>query len=103
MITKNHEEIQLPINWNIPEDIVARYATNMVIQRLENEFLISFFEIKPPIIIDSPEKVIEKLKDMKLIQANCVAQIIIAHNKLPSFIDALKRNFDRSSPEDIEK
>jgi len=103
MANNSHEEIQLPINWNIPEDIVARYATNMVIQRLENEFLISFFEIKPPIILDTPEKVSQKLRNMKSMQANCVAQIIVAENKLPAFIDALKRNFDRLVSEDTKE
>lgn len=44
-----------------------------------------------------PEVIIEKLGSLKSIQANCVAQIIIARDKLPSFIDALNRNYERSS------
>lgn len=101
----NEKGVELPIEWNVPDEIVARYATNMVVQRLENEFLISFFEIKPPIFLGDPEVIAEKWKKIETAQANCVAQIIIAHNKLPSFIDALQRNYDglREAIEEVKK
>ena len=87
-------EVAVPIDWSVSDNIVARYATNMVVQRLENEFVISFFEIMPPIFLGDPEYIAEKLENLKSAQANCVAQVIVAHNKLPAFIDALKKNHD---------
>jgi len=91
---------QLPIEWNIPDDLVARYATNMAVQRLENEFLISFFEIKPPIILGEPANIEEKLKELKSIRANCVAQIIVSVDKMPDFVRGLESNLKLSKRAD---
>ena len=86
---------ELPLEWNIPDDIIARYATNLVVQRLENEYLISFFEVKPPILLGEPADIIEKLKEINSVRANCVAQIIISANKMPDFIKALENNLKK--------
>lgn len=90
-------QIQIPIDWNVPDDLIARYATNMVVQKLENEFIISFFDIKQPIIIGEPAIIEEKLKELKSIRANCVAQIIVSADKMPKFVDALTYNLKLSS------
>ena len=88
--------VELPIEWNVPDDLVARYATNMVVQKTENEYIISFFEINQPIILAEPEKIEEYLKGLKSIRANCVARIIVAADKMPSFVSALDTNLKRN-------
>lgn len=88
--------ITFPLEWNIPDDIVARYATNMIIQRAENEFIISFFEVKPPVLLGNPDEIIEQVRKIKSIRANCVAQVIIAAEKMPTFVEALQKNLSRS-------
>lgn len=93
MVDENRRRgIALPIEWHIPDDIQARYATNMVAQHLEHEFLISFFDIWPPILLGSPEEIAEKLKEVKSVRASCVARIVIAEEKLPDFIRVLQDN-----------
>ncbi|MDZ4383645.1 MAG: hypothetical protein U0937_03290, partial [Thermodesulfovibrionia bacterium] len=52
----------LPIEWNIPDDIITRYATNMVVQRMEKEFKISFFELKRPVILEENKQEWDKVK-----------------------------------------
>lgn len=42
-------EIELPIDWHIPDNMVSRYATNMVIQHTEHEFVVSFFRDGPSV------------------------------------------------------
>lgn len=97
MSKKNEDRgMVLPLEWNIPDDIIARYATNMIVQRTENEFLISFFETKPPLLLGNPEEISEQVKKIKSVKANCVAQIIVAADKMPSFIDALQSNLQNS-------
>jgi hypothetical protein len=86
----------LPIEWHVPDDIPIRYATNIVVQRLENEYLISFFEVRPPIVLGSPEEVATKVNSLDSIRANCVAQIMVAENKMPEFVKALQLNLERS-------
>lgn len=83
---------EVPIEWVIPEDIFPRFASNMVIQHLENEFLISFFEIKPPIRIGEVNEV-EKIDKVK---ADCVCQVIVSEKKLPEFIKVLEESLQKA-------
>ena len=88
--------ITFTIDWQIPDDIVARYATNMLVQRAENEFIISFFETKPPILLGDADEISAQLKSMgSVLRANCVAQIIVAAEKMPSFVEALQKNLSK--------
>lgn len=88
---KEKTHVEVPLEWNVPDDLVARYATNMIVQRAENEFLLSFFEVKPPMLLGNQDEIIEHAKQIKSVRANCVAQIFIAADKMPSFIDALQK------------
>jgi hypothetical protein len=49
MAEKDTSRILLPIEWHVPDDLVTRYANNLLIQHTEHEFILSFFEILPPL------------------------------------------------------
>jgi len=90
------KEFTFPLEWSIPEDIVARYANNMLVQRTEIGFLISFFETKPPVLLGDPEEINEQIKKIKSVRSNCVSQIIVSANVMPRFIEALQSNLKKS-------
>jgi hypothetical protein len=81
-------EIDIPIEWYIPESLMSRYATNMIVQNSEHEYIISFFDMRPPIIIGVPPK--EVLEHLKSIRATCVAQLIVAKDRMPGFVEAMQ-------------
>ena len=74
----------LTIDWHVPDGTMTPFATNMLIQTIENEFKISFFEIKPPIRLDASQPFTDTVR------ADCVASIIVTADRLPKFIDALQ-------------
>lgn len=84
----------IPIDWHFPEGLIKRYANNMLVQRLENEFVISFFEIVPPPIFGSPEERRKQADKVKSVRANCVASVVVSPMKMQAFIDAMQENFD---------
>ena len=92
---KNVETIKqgkkVPIKFHIPPSIITRFATNMVIQTFENEFKISFFEVKPEIRLDPSEKLPDE------VLADCVASVIVTADRLPSFIEILQMQLDKYS------
>jgi hypothetical protein len=98
------DTINVPLNWHIPDEIISRYATNMTIQQGENEFIISFFEVIPPILLGSPEVRAKKIEKLEEINAECVARVIVAADKLPAFIKAMQSNLEiykaRVSPDE---
>lgn len=87
-VTSKIQGVAVPINWNISDNIITRFASNMVVQLLEDEFKISFFETAPDIKLGLEGKL------PKEVQANCVASIIISAQKLPIFIKALQKQYE---------
>jgi len=80
--------VPVPIKYYIPDQTITRFASNMVIQTIENEFKISFFEIKPDIILGPSESV------PKEVRAECVGSVIVTADRLPKFIQALQKQMD---------
>lgn len=95
MAEKKIEQIQIPIEWHIPEDLKSHYVTNLVVQHTDQEFIISFFEIEQPIVLGSPEEVKSKFKEIGKLRANCIARIIVTPKRMQDFINAMQTNFDR--------
>jgi len=84
-----------PIEWQIPDDFLARYATNILVQSGENEYFVSFFETKPPFLLGTPEQISEQANSLKAVKAHCVAQVIIPEEKMPGFIEALQNSMKK--------
>lgn len=86
-VVKNQQSKWVPIKFNVPDNIITRFTTNMTVQIIGNEFKISFFEQFPPIILQDEQP-------PKEIQANCVASVIVTADRLPKFIKALQDQLD---------
>ena len=96
--------MKLPIDWQIPKDLSSRYATHLVVQHTEHEFVLSFFEILPPTLFGAPELVSAKMEQLKSIEAECFARIVVAANRMPGFVAVLQENLEKyRSREDIEE
>lgn len=83
-VVSEGENTVVSIDWRIPDGIATPFATNMLIQTIENEFKISFFEIKPPIRIDKSDPMPTKVR------ADLVANVIVTPDRLTKFIDAMQ-------------
>lgn len=97
MTDKDSKGVMLPIEWQHPEGIVSRYANNIVVQHTEHEFILSFFELKPPLLAGSPEEQAAKLEALGAVQAECVARIIISPSRIQDLIEVLQRNYENYS------
>jgi len=89
-VTKDEklQKIPVPLKWHISDGIITRFATNMTVQIIENEFKVSFFEIKPEIIVDPSTPL------PKEVLAECVASVIVTPDRLPKFIEALQKQLE---------
>lgn len=81
-------EEKVPLNWHIPVGLTSRYAHHMLVQASDYEVTLSFFEMKPPVIMaDTPLE--EQKKIVKEgITAECVARITIAKARYEDFLKA---------------
>lgn len=80
---------RVPIDWYIPDGTMTPFATNMIVQTIETEFKISFFEIKPVPRIDDSQPMPDKVR------ADLVASVIITPERLVKFVDALQKHIDK--------
>lgn len=83
-----------PIVWQSPEGIRSKIATNLVVQHTEHEFILSFFEIKSPLILGTAEEKAEQLANIETVFASCVARIVITPGRMEQFLHLMKENFD---------
>lgn len=73
---------------------MSRYATHIVVQHTEHEFIISFFEVQPPVLLGMPEEIEARLEQIESIRADCVARVIVAAERMPEFVRVLQDNLD---------
>ena len=71
----------------MPNDITARFVTNLVVQTIEGAFRILFFEAKPEIHFEGQTF-------PKEVPAECVASIIVTRDGLAKFVEVFQRQLD---------
>jgi hypothetical protein len=98
---EEQEQKAIVIEYNISENVMTRYATHMVVQTIENEFKISFFEVKIPIILTDQDR--EKFNETRTMKADCIASVIITSDRLPRFLQALNEHLSKYMSEKEKK
>jgi hypothetical protein len=87
--------MQIPLVFDPPTDVVTRYATNFVIQCMEHEFILSFYEAIPPVLLGSPEENRAALAESGALHAQCVARIVVTHERMHEFASLVRTSMDR--------
>lgn len=88
------QEVKVPIEWHIPDYIITRFASNMVVQKIENDFKILFFEVQPDIQL-TPEPL------PKSIKAECVASVIVTADRFAKFVEVLQKQLSLVESSDV--
>lgn len=95
MADKDTSKIVLPLEWHVPDDLVTRYANNLLIQHTEHEFILSFFEVMPPLTVGSPEEQAAQLQAIGAVRAECVARVVVSADRIASFVEALRSSYEK--------
>jgi hypothetical protein len=78
------------------EGTTPRYFANqMAVQHTGSEFLVSFFQLFPPLLQGTAEEKRKQLDELGAVSMPCVAQVIISPERMEEFIAALRVNLDR--------
>ncbi len=91
---KGSEPLVVPIEWHYPEDLIGRYANQMLVQFSESECNLSFFEINPPVLLGDLE---EARASVKSVKAVCVGRIVLALGRVPEFLKTLHSAWEQHS------
>lgn len=82
--------MMLPLEFHVPEGVVSRYATNLVVQHSEHEFIVSFYEAQPPLLLGTAEDNKAVLERMGEVRGTCVARVVIAAGRMAEFVRVLQ-------------
>ena len=94
-MTKEKPKVQVPIEWHVSENVDSKYATHLVIQHSEHEFIVNFFEMRLPLILGNQDQVREQWQNIKSVRAECVARIIVAPDRMQEFINVMQADLDK--------
>jgi len=89
------DSARIPLKFEVPDSIISRYATNFVAQHTPNEFVLSFYEVCPPVLLGSSEENRQQLEEMGYIAASCVARLILSPSGMRELIGVLEANLER--------
>ena len=94
--------VSIPLRHEFADDLQTRYANNMMLQYNQHEYIMSFFEVHPPIAIaDSPEELQQQLEQTEFVKASCVSRIVVASGRMPSFVAVMLANLKNNAPDDF--
>ena len=87
--------IAVPLEWYFPENLVDSYANQVLVQFGQYESTVSFFKIKQPILLGTPDEQREQTTMLKSVRAECVARIVIALEFMPVVIKTLQETWEK--------
>ena len=92
---------QVPLKWEVSDNIVSRFVTHVTVQFNDDYFVIAFFETLPPLLIGSGEDVARQLENIASVKAQCVGRFIVPASVYPGIVQAItetqKKYFDLQS------
>ena len=80
------------IDFTIPPDFPTKYASNLVVQHTEHDFTITFFDIRPPLLLGSADEKIRQLEEIETVKAAPIARIVVAASRMGEFVQVLQDN-----------
>ena len=93
--TASGDTVPIPVEFRVPSGLTGQYATNIVVQHTEHEFIISFFQVDNPFLLGSPEENRSRLAELGRIPAYCVGRVIVAADRMPGFVRIMEQNLEK--------
>jgi hypothetical protein len=87
---------KVPIEYVYPDNLSSNFVSQLVAQFQQDHFILSFFEIWPPLILaETDQGKLAALKAIDRVQAKCVARLVVTPAKMQEFLGVLTENFSR--------
>ena len=91
----SEEQIELPFFFIGAEDVQIVLSNLQVIQHVQQEFIITFGQFSPPIVMGSPEEQKEQVKSKPYLPVKTVARVAMSPERVANLIEALQSNLGK--------
>lgn len=85
----------VPIDFSSASELPALHANNVLIQHTDHEFVLTFFEVLPPVITPDPARQARELARIRAVPARAVARIVMSPGRAKEFVAALQNNLEQ--------
>ncbi len=89
------ETVELPLFFVGAEDTPILFSNLMVVQHQHNEFLVTFGQFSPPLVLGTPEEQMEQAKSMPYVPVRVVARIGMTPQRMAELIAVLQENYNK--------
>ncbi len=86
------ERKAIRIDCEVPPDFPSSYASNLVAQYTEHDFTITFFDVRPPLLMGTPAEKVSQLNAVDVVKATPIARIVVAASRMHEFVQVLSDN-----------
>ncbi len=90
----SEEQIALPFFFIGSEDVPIVLSNLQVIQHVQQEFIITFGQFSPPVVLGTPEKQLEQMKSKPYLPVKTVARVAMSPQRVGDLIKALQENLN---------
>jgi len=90
---KNMVLKKINIERHFPDDLKSYFVANVVVQHQADFFVLSFFEVWPPVIIgESEEEKQNALDSIDSLEAKCVARLVLTPDRMKELHQLITEN-----------
>ena len=89
------EQVALPFFFLGSEDVPIVLSNLQVVQHVQQEFIITFGQFSPPVVLGTPEEQMEQVKSKPYLPVKTVARMAMSPQRVGDLIKALQENLDR--------
>lgn len=77
--TEDHlpNEREIRIERTMSEKVKTHFATNFAVQRTEEYFIITFYELFPPLIVGTDEERRAQLSELETIESKALTRVVV--------------------------
>ena len=94
MADETPEGIALPLVWMDVEDADTRAVNQLIVQHHEDEFILTFGHVTPPMLTGTPEENAAQAKNIPYVGVKVVAQLATTPAKVEAFVKAMQTVLD---------
>ena len=82
---------KIPIDWQASlSGVPVRYTNQVTVQPVEDQLLLTFFMIVPPMALGTPEEVFEQLSKVDSIVPECFSRVLVSQQTAERLIEILQ-------------
>lgn len=77
------------------QDVPILFSNQFYIQHHETEFIITFCQIQPPLLVGTPEEVTKQAEHLTSVPAGVVARIGLTSQRMTELVKILQENLNK--------